>query len=320
MTKETDFISALSRLADHPAARGLLDDAAVLALGEADIVLTQDMLVEGVHYLPADPPGDVAWKLLAVNLSDLAAKGAEPVGVLVGYSLAADEGWNADFVDGLGKALAHFNIALLGGDTVAAPAGTPRTLALTAIGKVPPGGAPSRAGAGDGDILWVSGTIGDAGAGLRILKGEIAGHPELIDRYRRPEPRLEAGRLLAPLASAMMDVSDGLLIDARRLTSASEVAIAIDIDCVPISRDYLALSGDEKTARLSAATSGDDYELLFTAPPKQSDRIFGIGRSLGLAITPIGRVASGAGLTLIDRSGPLPLPERLGYEHGGEQG
>lgn len=315
MSAESEFIDALRALAADPAARGLLDDAAVLPAGGLDLVLTHDMLVENVHYLPGDPPEDVAHKLLAVNLSDLAGKGAAPVGVLVGYSLSADAAWNAAFARGLGMALERYGVALLGGDTVAAPAGAARTLSLSAIGRAPAGGAPSRTGAQAGDILWVTGTIGDAGAGLRACLGEIEGHPELIARYRRPEPRLAEGAALAPFVNAMMDVSDGLLIDAQRLASASGVAIAIDLDCLPISREYLALSGDEEQARIGAATSGDDYELLFTAAPARSDQLFSLSRGLGLAFTPIGRVAAGSGLSLADRNGPLPLPERLGYQH-----
>ena len=159
---ESAFIESLRALATHPAARGLLDDAAVLEIGGRSLVLTHDMLVEGVHYRADDPPADVAWKLLAVNLSDLAAKGARPVGVLLGYSLGEVE-WDQAFVAGLGTALAAFDLPLLGGDTVRGIG--PRTLALTALGEAD-GPVPSRAGGQAGDHLWVSGTIGDAGAGL----------------------------------------------------------------------------------------------------------------------------------------------------------
>lgn len=315
MSRESDFIKSLRSIAPDPAARGLLDDVAVVSLAGVDLVLTSDQIVEGVHFLASDPPEDVAWKLLAVNLSDLAAKGAEPIGVLVGYTLADEPGWDEGFVAGLDHALCHFRISLLGGDTVASHTGCPRTLSLTAAGKIASGGAPSRAGAKPGDIVWVTGSIGDAGAGLRAALGEIEGHPELIERYRRPQPRLEAGAALAPMVSAMMDVSDGLLIDAERMAAASGSAIAIDLDCVPISRDYLALSGDETKARMSAITSGDDYELLFIASPEKSDRLFQLSRSIGLAFTPVGRVEAGKGLTLTDRGGPVSLPARLGYEH-----
>ncbi|MES2288818.1 MAG: thiamine-phosphate kinase [Pseudomonadota bacterium] len=275
---EADFLALLRPLATGDAARGLLDDAAVLG----DLVLTHDMLVEGVHFLPGDPPGDVAWKLLAVNLSDLAAKGATPVGVLLGYALS-DTDWDAPFVAGLGEALAAFDVPLLGGDTVKGP----RVLSLTAIGRAAV--APARSGALADDGLWVTGTIGRAGLGL-------GGNTEHLDAYRRPMPRLVEGQALAPRVHAMMDVSDGLLIDAGRMADASGLALSIDLDTVPVAGD-----------RMAAVTAGDDYELLFAAPP---------GFMPPVAATRIGTFANGQGLTLHDTSGPVPLPARLGYQHG----
>jgi thiamine-monophosphate kinase len=288
----------------------------VLTLGDRCLVLTQDMIVEGVHYLPDDPAGDVAWKLVAVNLSDLAAKGARPLGVLLGFTLGEDDGWNRAFVAGLGEALGAFSIPLLGGDTVSAPPGAPRSLGLTAIGE---GSAPvpSRAGARPGDQLWVSGTIGDAGAGLEALKAGLGGAAELIERYRTPRPRLEAGIALAPLASAMMDVSDGLLIDAHRLAHASQAAIRIDLAIVPLSQAYAAVRGDDLSARLAAATGGDDYELLFTAPRERAAKILRISEASSLSLTPIGRVDEGRGLRLSEGEEPVPLPASLGWEHRG---
>jgi thiamine-monophosphate kinase len=229
MSAEAAFIDSLRALATSAAARGLADDAAVLEVGGATLVLTHDILAEGVHFRPDDPPGDVAWKLVAVNLSDLAAKGARPIGILLGFALG-DEQWDRAFVDGLGLALRAFGLKLLGGDTVAAP----RVLGLTAIGEAT-GPVPSRSGASAGDSLWVSGTIGDSGAGLRGLRGELPSHPALVERYRSPRPRLEAGQRLAPLVSAMMDVSDGLLIDSARMAAASAVELEIDLSLVPLS-------------------------------------------------------------------------------------
>jgi thiamine-monophosphate kinase len=169
---ESDFLALLRPLATHPAARGFMDDAAVLG----DLVFTHDVLVEGVHFLPDDPPQDVAWKLLAVNLSDLAAKGAVPVGVLLGYPLSDDD-WDRAFVAGLGEALTAFDVPLLGGDTVRGP----RVLSLTAIGRSAV--APARSGAQAGDLLYVTGVIGRAGLGLN-------GDPAHLTAYRRPTPRL----------------------------------------------------------------------------------------------------------------------------------
>lgn len=312
VSAEAAFIAALRGRASDPGARGLMDDAAVIELGGRTLVLTKDMLVEGVHYLPGDAPSDVAWKLLAVNLSDLAAKGARPAGALLGYSLG-EEAWDLAFAAGLEDALETFGIPLLGGDTVRG--GGPRTLSLTAIGEAS-GPVPSRAGGKAGDRLWVSGTIGDAGAGLRGLKGEVAALPGLVERYRRPTPRLEAGRRLAGLVSAMMDVSDGLLIDAARLAEASGAAAAIDLASVPLSDDWLALLGGEAEARLAAATAGDDYELLFAAPPERDAEILALRGGLGLSLTSIGGLEAGSGLRLIDGDRAVALPDRLGWEHG----
>ncbi|MET1111059.1 MAG: thiamine-phosphate kinase [Allosphingosinicella sp.] len=302
---ESAFIESLRALATHPAARGLADDAAVLEIGGRTLVLTHDMLVEGIHYRPGDPPGDVAWKLLAVNLSDLAAKGARPLGVLLGYSLGEDE-WDQAFVAGLGTALAAFDLPLLGGDTVRGSGA--RTLALTAIGEAD-GPVPSRGGGKAGDHLWVSGTIGDSGAGLRGL-GEA-----LVERYRNPRPRLEAGLRLAPLVTAMMDVSDGLLIDSSRMAAASGVAIEIDLALVPLSDALLAAVGDGREARLEAATAGDDYELLFAAPHERASAILALQDELGLPLSRIGALAEGPGVRLTEAGEPIPLPSRLGWEH-----
>src|SRR4051812_19057757 len=275
---EADFIAALRGIASHPAARGLADDAAVLEVGGVTLVLTHDMIAEDVHFLPGDPPGDVAWKLVAVNLSDLAAKGARPVGMLLGYALGDDE-WDRAFAEGLGVALRAFGVPLLGGDTVKAP----RVLGLTAIGEAP-GPVPSRGGAQAGDHLWVSGTIGDSGAGLAMLKGALPRDEALVERYRNPRPRVDAGQRLAPLVRAMMDVSDGLLIDASRMAAASGAAIAIDLAVLPMSDACRRAAGDDRAARLAAASAGDDYELLFAAAPAHSAEILALADEIGLPL------------------------------------
>jgi thiamine-monophosphate kinase len=242
--RERDLIDRLlTPLATHPAARGLRDDAAVLTppLGR-DLVLTHDVLACGVHYLPGDPPSDIAWKLLAVNLSDLAAKAARPVGVLMGLGLSAaeDDAWLTAFADGLARALDRWEVPLLGGDTVR---GLDRAvLGLTAIGQVAPGRCPGRRGARAGDTLWVSGTIGDAGLGLAVARGAAEPDKALLARCRRPEPRLALGQALGGVATAMMDVSDGLLIDAGRLAAASGVAVHVDLTAMPVSAAATARS------------------------------------------------------------------------------
>lgn len=301
MSREHAFLDLLKPLARHAAARSFADDAAVLEVGAGTLVLTHDMIVEGVHYLPADPPADVAWKLLAVNLSDLAAKGALPMGVLLGYALAPAAEWDREFVEGLGEALEAFGVPLLGGDTVSMPLGAPRALGLTAIGEAPPHGSPSRAGAMAGDSLYVTGQIGAAGLGLAIARGDRDGSTGWLAAYRRPQPRLAEGRALAPLVHAMADISDGLLIDAARMADASGLAVEIDLLAVPVP---------DGADRMAAAVAGDDYELLFAAPPDLSLSQPGLA-----TIAPIGRFCYGKGLTIRDEHGTIPLPESLGYEH-----
>lgn len=291
---EAEFIAALRRLPLHAGAQGLADDVA--RLGEH--ILTTDTLVEGVHFLADDPPDDVAWKLVATNVSDLAAKGARPEGVLLNYPLG-DDAWDRGFLAGLAAALAAFDCPLLGGDTVSLPAGAPRVLTLTAIGA--DAIAPVRSGARPGDDLWVTGTIGDAGAGLAIARG-AAGPATLLAAYRRPIPRVAEGRLLAPQVRAMMDVSDGLLIDAWRMAAASGCAVTIDLALVPLSADYRTFGGDA----LTAATAGDDYELLFAAAPDAA---------IPAPATRVGKFSAGKGLSLTERGSAVPLPARLGFEH-----
>lgn len=281
---EQQFIEALRTLAADPAARGLIDDAAVLG----DLVLTHDMIVEGVHFLASDPPEDVAWKLVAVNLSDLAAKGAAPVGCLLGYTLGPDK-WNGRFIAGLRKVLGEYAMPLLGGDTVRA--NSPRSFGLTAIGRS--SHAPSRAGAREGDALFVTGVIGRAGLGLKLLQAGRSG-PE-VEAYRRPRPRLAEGRALAPLVHAMMDVSDGLLIDAARMAEASGLAVTIELDRAPVEGDPL-----------EALTAGDDYELLFAAP---------LDLVPPVPATRVGRFEAGAGLRLTRGGASVDLPARLGWTH-----
>ena len=293
---EAAFIAALRRLPLHAAARGLMDDTALLG----GSIVTTDTLVEGAHFLPHDPPGDVAWKLVATNLSDLAAKGATPEGILLNYPLSHDD-WDAAFIDGLAAVLTAYECALIGGDTVTLPAGAPRILTATAIGSAAVA-APLRSGAKAGDALWVTGAIGDAGAGLSIAQG-AAGPAALLAAYRRPVPRLADGRVLAPLASAMMDVSDGLLIDAARMAAASGLAVSIDLAAVPLSQDYRAFSGDT----MAAVTAGDDYELLFAMPDDCVPPV---------PATRIGSFSTGKGLRLHDAARTVPLPASLGFEHG----
>jgi len=308
---ERDFIARLlSPLATSAAARGLADDAAVWMppIGR-QLVFTHDVLAAGVHYRPADPPGDIAWKLLAVNLSDLAAMAATPAGVLLGLGLSAaeDDGWREAFAAGLGRALAHFGVALWGGDTVSGLGQA--VLGLTAVGWVEPGKALGRAGAQPGDALWVSGRIGGGGLGLAVAQGLRPPDKSLLNRYRRPTPRLALGAALGGVATAGMDVSDGLLIDAQRLAAAGGVGLAIAIDAVPLTAPAAGLA-----EIMAQATAGDDYELLFTAAADVD--VAALAGPTKTPVTRIGTVVAGSGLALSFAGQPVPLPDRLGYEHG----
>lgn len=318
MTTEAALIQLLRGIAGSKAARGLLDDAAVIALGGEQIVLTLDTMVEGVHYLPDDPPETVAWKLVAVNASDLSAKGAEPLGCLYSHALGED-GWDRAFLAGLAGACERFRLPLLGGDTVRMPPASARSFSLTALGRTGVGDPlPARSGARPGDRVWVSGTIGDAGLGLEVLRGRPAplGPAEwLVERYRRPNPETRLGPALAPQVSAMMDVSDGLLIDGGRLAAASGARMCIDAEEVPLSAALRATAGEGLEARMAAMTAGDDYVLLFTAPPDRDAAIRAATGALGCAVTMIGEILTGEGLELRHGGEPVPLPNRLGYQH-----
>jgi thiamine-monophosphate kinase len=306
MSGEAAMLRRLRAMVTDPAARGLADDVAVLPTMGQQLVLTSDSMIEGVLFRADDPPETVGWKLAAVNLSDLAAKGAAPSGCLLNYTLAGDEAWDAGFLDGLGRALGRFGMHLIGGDTVALPSGAPRVLGLTAIGEVPVGQpVPTRSGARPGDLLYVSGPVGDAGAGLAMLAEGKAEPAELIRAYRVPVPHLTLGQSIAMMAHAMMDISDGLLIDARRMAEAS--GCAVEINDIPLSEPYERYRGSSVEARLAAATAGDDYVLLVALPPETAPPH---------GLLPIGRFRRGEGLSLRLDGKAVRLPARLGYEHG----
>ncbi|WP_246167117.1 thiamine-phosphate kinase [Sphingomonas piscis] len=260
---ESRVLARLRRTTTHPAARGLTDDVAQLG----DLIITHDSIAEGIHYLPDDPPASVGWKLMAVNLSDLAAKGAEPIGALLSLTLRGDDDWEMGFIDGVEAAAETYGMPLIGGDTIALPEGAPRVLGLTAIGRSA-APAPSRSGARPGDALWVVGTLGDSAAGLALLHRDKHASGTLVDVYRRPIPLLCAGRALAPFARASMDVSDGLLLDAERMAKASGCAVTVDLATLPTSDAFAAAQGRDVEALLFAATGGDDYALLIALPPE----------------------------------------------------
>ena len=305
--RERDVIARLRRIATDPAARNLEDDAALLD----GLDLTHDSIAEGIHFLATDPPASVGWKLVAVNLSDLAGKGAEPAAALLSLTLSESE-WDRGLIDGIEAACESYGLALIGGDTIALMPDAPRVYGLTAIGRAGEK-TPSRSGGRPGDRLWLAGTVGDSAAGLaQLIDDETAVGP-LVDIYRRPVPLLKMGRALAAHATAMMDVSDGLLLDLERMCSASGCGASVDFDSLPLSRAFVAERGQDRAARLFAATGGDDYALL-AALPEELDAL-----SLSLpdppTLTCIGRLVAGSGLSASDREGDVPLPETLGYEH-----
>lgn len=290
MSSEFDLVARLRALATDPAARGLNDDAAVLEIGGQLLVVTHDMMVEGVHWLPGQDMADVAFKLVAVNLSDLAAKGARPIGVILGQTLT-DE--TDRFIAGLKNALSTFSVPLLGGDTVSAGTGR-AALGLTALGSSDSGIVPGRDGARPGDLLYVTGPVGAAMLGFEALR---EGSDADSIAFRRPHPRLAEGAALAPHVSAMMDISDGLLLDAWRLATTSGVTLAIDSDEVPLRAP--------EDRRQDALRWGEDYELLFTAPRHVE---------LPVKATPIGTVEEGEPPLLVDGVAIFG-PEGLGYRH-----
>lgn len=303
MSAESRFHQLLRGLATHPGAQGLTDDVALLSVGDRTLILTSDTMIEGVHYLRTDPPADIGWKLACVNLSDLAAKGAKPLGCLLNYALSGDEAWDAAFLKGLGEALNRYAMPLLGGDTVGMPSSSARSYSLTAIGEAS-GPVPARGGAQSGDILYTTGPVGDAGIGLNLAQADPSASGPLVEAYRRPRPRLAEGALLAPHVHAMMDVSDGLLIDAGRMADASGLRVVIDH--IPLSPALEATRGASTAVQLAAARAGDDYELLFALPPAKRPPVRAI---------PIGRFEDGSGIRLLIDGADVPLPERLGWEH-----
>ncbi len=305
-------------LATHPGAFGLKDDLAWLApRARRRLVLKTDAIVVGVHTLPRDPPDLIARKALRVNLSDLAGKGASPLGYMLALVLPGNttEAWLARFAAGLAADQKLFGVPLLGGDLTRTPG--PPTIAITALGEAPPGQPLLRAGAKRDDAVFVSGTIGDAALGLLALRGKLAALPErhrrfLAWRYHLPAPRLALGRAIAPLASAAMDISDGLVGDLGHICAASDCGAEIDLAAIPASPAAKA-AGDRHALR--RITGGDDYELLFTAPATAEAGLRAAARKAGVPITRIGHIVARPGVrVLAPGGGAIPLKSR-GWQH-----
>jgi len=304
-------------------ALGLADDAALLVpRAGSELVLTADALVAGVHFLPDDPPAQVARKALRVNLSDLAAKGAAPLAYLLCLSLPSQTGetWIAGFAEGLAADQRRFRIALAGGDTTSTPG--PVTIAITAIGEVASGAMLRRSGAKPGDEIWVSGTIGDAALGLRVLRdGAGAELPaalrdDLVSRYRLPQPRLTLGMALAGSGVVAMDVSDGLVQDLGHIARLAGCGAVVDEAAVPLSTGAAALLAADPALRDVALGGGDDYELLVAAPPALGPLLAAASQGAGTALHRIGRLVGGrAGVILRDRDGGERRLARGGWTH-----
>lgn len=307
-------------VAEVPGAFGLVDDGACLTPEPGrDIVLTADAMIAGRHFLADDPPDQVARKLLRVNLSDLAAMGARPLGFLMtcAWSEDSDDSWIEAFAAGLGDDARRFGCPLLGGDTTATEG--PVALSLTALGSVPHGRVLRRQGARPGDLLAVTGTIGDGALGLAVQEpdGPSASDEEraaLVERYRLPQPRLAfaAAAAEAGLIRACLDISDGLVGDFGHLAEVSGVALEIEAARVPLSRPAARLVRDHPDLLERVLTGGDDYELAMAVSPDSRPGLEALGRSLDLDVTIVGRVLEGGGVTVRDAEG-----RPLGYAKAG---
>lgn len=310
-----------------PGALRLLDDAAVIqSTAGTDLVVTTDALIAGVHFLPDDTPADIAYKSLAVNVSDLAAKGAVPLAYSLALALPRGwrEQWLAGFAEGLREAQEAFGIVLCGGDTTVSPAG-PLMVSITAFGGVPRGKMVPRGGAQAGDSLYVTGTIGDAALGLKLRRGDVetqswplddAARRHLIGRYLRPEPRLGLRDALLAHASAAMDISDGLVIDCARMCTASDVNGRIEALHVPLSSAVqILVSGDARILE-RVLTGGDDYEILAAVRPGEAQAFEAAALSAGIRVSRIGEFGTDRGnLSVVGPHGQPMSFTRSGYDH-----
>ena len=321
---EFETIDRLFAPLAHPEwGRGLKDDVAVVPSRPGfDLVVTKDAIVEGVHFLAEDPLNTVARKLLRVNLSDLAAKGAEPFGYVLACHWSERCGWPERelFVEGLAEDQKTFGVALLGGDTVVTPG--PASFSLTLMGWVPKGRAVPRAGARPGDLVFVTGNIGDGWLGLQAVQGKLSLDAErlgaLADHYRAPMPRLVFADQVRAMATASIDVSDGLVADLGHLARASGVRSEVDLEVCPRSAAAQAwFEGrvDELAAIEKLVTGGDDYEIAFTARAGDEEQLRREADRRHLRLTRIGRVSAGEGV--VARFGGRPVDiERPGFTHG----
>ena len=311
-------------LATDPGAFNLLDDAAILKACGEDVVVTTDALVEGVHFLPNDPPETIGRKALRVNLSDIASKGADPAGFVLTLALrSADEAWLAPFARGLGADAERYGCPLLGGDTVATPG--PLTISIAAFGRVAAGKMVHRSGAKPGDRVVVTGTIGDAALGLDLLKGGAAtatlasdssARETLIERYRVPQPRSALARAVRDHAAAAMDLSDGLAGDLGKMCAASGVTAAIDAPSVPLSRPAASLLAGGAVGIETLISGGDDYEILCAIPENRFEAFAREATVAGVPVASIGTILAGTSAPkFLDAQGREISLSRRSYSH-----
>jgi thiamine-monophosphate kinase len=311
-----------------PGAYGLLDDAAVISPASGhELVVKTDTIVGGVDFPPETSPGLIARKALRVNLSDLAAKGALPRAYVLDLVLPStvDEAWIAEFAAGLGHDQAEYGVDLIGGD-LSSTSG-PVVIAVCAFGEVSIGRMIRRGGARPDDALFVTGTIGDAALGLSVLHGALplldgTSSRFLLDRYRLPQPRVTLGMALIGIATAAIDISDGLVADLRHVCEVSRVDAVIEAKSVPLSPAARTIIAADPQRLATALTGGDDYELLFTAPPIAAARLGELSRSTGIPITPIGRMTTPAQaerprVVVLDDSGRPVAFGAEGWRHFG---
>jgi thiamine-monophosphate kinase len=310
-------------IATHPGALGLGDDAAFIKPpAGSDLVLKTDAIVGGGHFFPDDAAHTVASKALRVNLSDLAAKGARPLGFLLSLALPKeiDEAWLGDFANGLRGDAVLFSCPLFGGDTVRTPG--PVTISIAMFGSVPEGSMVRRAGAKAGDHVFVSGTIGDSPLGLVLRKGEGAAwklsavqRQHLISRYLLPQPRNALAEAVRLHASSAMDVSDGLAGDLAKLCAASGAGAKIDVALVPLSDAAKVVIAADPTMLERALTGGDDYEILCTVPPDKIAGFRAAAKAANVAVTDIGKIAAGKGARFIATGGKPLKFKRPSFSH-----
>ncbi len=315
MASEFDLIRRYFTRPAKSAALGVGDDCALVqAPTGLALAVTTDMLCEGTHFLAGADARLLGHKTLAVNLSDLAAMGADPRWCTLALALPdADEGWLAAFAAGFFALADRHGIELIGGDTTRGP----RTFCVTAFGTLPKGYALRRDGAQAGDDLWVSGATGEAALGLAELQGRVAlaeAHREAcLERLHAPEPRVALGRRLRGAATAAIDVSDGLVADVGHLCERSRLAAEIEAAALPRAPALAAV--DPGLAWSCMLAGGDDYELAFTAPPEAREAVQRAGEAAGVAVTRIGRMTAGSGVTVCGPDGaPMPIGDP-GYDH-----